>query len=350
MYKNLCLIYNTAMIEDFANKYSLKDYRINQFNELFYKQAINSFDELTTWPKDLREKLKKEIPFSTLKHIKDNYSSSGDTIKTEFKTEDGFPIESVLMQYEDGRNSVCVSCMSGCPVGCKFCATGKMGFNRNLTYREIVDQILHFQRLLSKKDKSVTNVVFMGMGEPMLNLENVQKAVEIINDPNKLSIGIRRVTISTVGYVPQMKEYFTDRHKPRLAVSLHAPNQEIREKLMPKISKLYPMNELFEFLDWYEKELNKRVTYEYILIKGINDQSEHAIELSKLLYNRLALVNIIRFNPSKVIPFEAPKEETVQRFVKILNNRGVNTTIRYRMGDKIGGACGQLHSSNSINA
>jgi 23S rRNA (adenine2503-C2)-methyltransferase len=240
--------------------------------------------------------------------------------------------------------------MSGCPVGCEFCATGKMGFNRNLTYREIVDQILHFQRLLSKKDKSVTNVLFMGMGEPMLNLENVQKAVEIINDPNKLSIGIRRVTISTVGYVPQMREYFTDRHKPRLAVSLHAPNQEIRKKLMPKISKLYPMNELFEFLDWYEKELNKRVTYEYILIKGINDQPEHAIEFSKLLYNRLALVNIIRFNPSKVIPFEAPKEETVQRFVKILNNRGVNTTIRYRMGDKIGGACGQLHSSNSINA
>jgi adenine C2-methylase RlmN of 23S rRNA A2503 and tRNA A37 len=127
VYKNLCLIYNTAMIKQFANKYSLKDYRINQFNEQFYKQVINSFDELTTWPKDLREKLKKEVSFSTLKHIKDNYSSSGDTIKTEFKTEDGFPIESVLMQYEDDRNSVCVSCMSGCPVGCEFCATGKMG-------------------------------------------------------------------------------------------------------------------------------------------------------------------------------------------------------------------------------
>jgi 23S rRNA (adenine2503-C2)-methyltransferase len=224
-----------------------------------------------------------------------------------------------------------------------------MGFNRNLTYREIVDQIMHFQRLLSKKNEGVTNVVFMGMGEPMLNLENVQKAVEIINDSNKLSIGIRRVTISTVGYVPQMREYFTDRCKPRLAVSLHAPNQKIREKLMPKISKLYPIDELFEFLAWYEKELNKRITYEYVLIKGINDQPEHAIEFSKLLYNRLALVNIIRFNPSKIIPFEAPTEETVQRFVKILNDRGINTTIRYRMGDKIGGACGQLHSTNSIN-
>jgi 23S rRNA (adenine2503-C2)-methyltransferase len=239
--------------------------------------------------------------------------------------------------------------MSGCPVGCEFCATGKMGFNRNLTYREIVDQIMHFQRLLSKKDESVTNVVFMGMGEPMLNLENVEKAVEIINDPKKLSIGIRRVTISTVGYVPQMREYFTDRHKPRLAISLHAPNQKIRERLMPKISKLHPMDELFDFLDWYEKKLNKRVTYEYTLIKGINDRSEHAIELSKLLYNRLAFVNIIRFNPSRVLPFKAPKEETVQRFVKILNNRDINTTIRYPMGDKISGACGQLHSANSLD-
>jgi 23S rRNA (adenine2503-C2)-methyltransferase len=239
--------------------------------------------------------------------------------------------------------------MSGCPVGCEFCATGKMGFNRNLTHREIIDQIMHFQRLLSKRDESVTNVVFMGMGEPMLNIDNVGKAVEIINDQDKLSIGIRRVTISTVGYVPQMREYFTDRHKPRLAISLHAPNQEIRKKIMPTISKLHPIDELIDFVDWYEKELNKRITYEYTLIKGINDSPDHAIELSKLLYNRLALVNVIRFNPSPCLPFESPKEEALQRFVKILNTRDINTTIRYSMGDKIGGACGQLHSVNSLN-
>jgi 23S rRNA (adenine2503-C2)-methyltransferase len=337
------------MIEDFANENNLKDYRVDQFNEQFYKHGITSFDELTTWPKDLREELKEQVDFSTLEHLKDNYSSTGDTIKTEFNTKDGFPIEAVLMQYNDGRNSVCVSCMSGCPVGCEFCATGKMGFNRSLTHREIIDQIMHFQRLLSKKNDSVTNVVFMGMGEPMLNIDNVEKAVEIINDPGKLSIGIRRVTISTVGYVPQMREYFTDRHKPRLAISLHAPNQEIRKKIMPTISKLHPIDELMEFVDWYEKELNKRITYEYTLIKGINDKPEHAIELSKLLYNKLALVNVIRFNPSPCLPFESPKEETLQRFVKILNNRDINTTIRYSMGDKIGGACGQLHSINCLN-
>lgn len=337
------------MIEDFANKNDIKDYRIDQFNEQFYKHAISSFDELTTWSKDLREKLKKEVTFSTLEHLKDNYSSTGDTIKTEFNTKDGFPIEAVLMEYEDGRNSVCVSCMSGCPVGCEFCATGKMGFNRNLTYREIIDQIMHFQRLLSKKNVSVTNVVFMGMGEPMLNIDNVEKAVEIINDPEKLSIGIRRVTISTVGYVPQMREYFTDRHRPRLAISLHAPNQDIRKKIMPTISKLHPLDELMEFADWYEKELNKRITYEYTLIKGINDKPDHAIELSKLLYQKLALVNVIRFNPSSCLPYESPKEETLRRFVKVLNNRDINTTVRYSMGDKIGGACGQLHSINTLD-
>ena len=343
------LIYNTTMIEDFANRNDLKNYRIEQFNEQFYKQAISSFDQLSTWPRDLRDKIGKEIEFSTIKHIKDNYSSTGDTIKTEFKTRDGFPIESVLMQYKGGRNSVCVSCMSGCPVGCKFCATGKMGFNRNLTDREIIDQIMHFQRALVKKGQSVSNIVFMGMGEPMLNLENVAKAVEVINNPMKLSIGIRRVTISTVGYVPQMREFFTQKHKPKLAISLHAPNQKIRERIMPTVSELHPIDELFEFVDWYEKELNKRITYEYTLIKGINDQPEHAIELSRLLFNRLALVNVIRFNPSRGLPFESPVEETLQRFTKILNTRGINTTIRYPMGDKIGGACGQLHSTNSLN-
>jgi 23S rRNA (adenine2503-C2)-methyltransferase len=239
--------------------------------------------------------------------------------------------------------------MSGCPVGCEFCATGKMGFNRNLTYREIIDQILYFQRLLYKKNKSVTNVVFMGMGEPMLNLDNVSKSVKIINHPKKLSIGIRRVTISTVGYVPQMREFFTDRHKPRLAISLHAPNQEIRKKIMPTISNQHPMDELFQFIDWYEDELNKRITYEYTLIKGINDQPDHAIELSKLLYKRLALVNVIRFNPSPGLPFESPNEDTLERFVKILNNRDINTTIRYSMGDDIGGACGQLHTADRLD-
>jgi 23S rRNA (adenine2503-C2)-methyltransferase len=338
------------MIEEFSKKNSLPSYRIDQFNNQYYQQGIDSFEELSTWPKDLREKLKEEMEFTTLEHVKDNYSSSGDTLKTQFKTKDGFGIESVLMQYNDGRNSVCVSCMSGCPVGCEFCATGKMGFNRNLTYREIIDQILYFQRLLYKKNKSVTNVVFMGMGEPMLNLDNVSKSVDIINHPQKMSIGIRRVTISTVGYVPQMREYFTDRHKPRLAISLHAPNQEVRKKIMPTISNQHPLDELFEFINWYEKGLNKRITYEYTLIKDINDKPDHAIELSKLLYKRLALVNVIRFNPSSGLPFESPNEDTLKRFVKILNNRDINTTIRYSMGDDIGGACGQLHTADRLNS
>lgn len=342
------------MIKDFIKDNKLKPYRINQFNNQYYRDLIDSFDELTTWPKDLREKLKEEICFSSLNHIRDNYSSNGSTIKTEFTTADGFPIESVLMQYEDRRNTVCVSCMSGCPVGCSFCATGMMGFNRNLTDREIVDQILYFQRLLKKKEKILTNIVFMGMGEPMLNIDNVDKAIKIINDKEKMSIGIRRVTISTVGYVPQMKEYFNNKHTPKLAISLHSSNQEIREKIMPTIAKLYTFKELFSFLDWYEENIKRRVTYEYTLMKGVNDKPEHAIELSKLLYNRLALVNIIKFNPFIGIDYEASNNKTMQRFTKILNERGIKNTIRYSMGEEISGACGQLssintHRSNIIN-
>ena len=337
------------MIEQFANAQNIPKYRIDQFNNQYYKQAILSFDELTTWPKDLRELLKQKIDFSALTHIKDHYSSDGKTIKTEFKTKDGFNIEAVLMQYKDGRNSVCVSCMSGCPVGCSFCATGTMGFNRNLSYREIIDQILHFQRILVPKNQRVTNIVYMGMGEPMLNIENVKKSIDIVNDKDKLGIGIRHVTISTVGYVPQLKKFFNKGYTSRLAISLHAPNQKLRTRIMPTISNLHPLEQLMNFSTWYEKTFNKRITYEYTLIKEVNDQPEHAIELSKLLFKRLALVNIIKFNPSKELKYKASSNKTVERFIKILNNRGIKTTIRYSMGKDIGGACGQLHSINSGN-
>jgi 23S rRNA (adenine2503-C2)-methyltransferase len=239
--------------------------------------------------------------------------------------------------------------MSGCPVGCSFCATGKMGFNRNLTHREIIDQIMHYQRMLIPKDKRVTNIVYMGMGEPMLNLENIEKSIDIVNDPDKLSIGIRHVTISSVGYVPQLKEFFSKGYNPRLALSLHSPTQELRKKIMPSISLLHPLEELMDFTKWFEERFNKRITYEYTLIKGVNDQPEHAIELSKLLYNKLALVNVIKFNPYKDLDYEAPSNNTVDRFIKILQNRGIEVTIRHSMGDDIGGACGQLHSSNSSN-
>ncbi len=337
------------MIDTFAKENNLPKYKIDQFNSQFYQNGIQSFDELTTWSKDLRELLKKDVAFTTLEHIKDNYSSDGDTIKTEFKTKDGFSIESVLMQYQDGRNSVCVSCMSGCPVGCSFCATGKMGFNRNLTHREIIDQIMHYQRILVPKGQRVTNVVYMGMGEPMLNLDNVEKSIDVVHSPEKLSIGSRHVTISTAGYVPQMKEFFSKGYNPRLAISLHAPNQELRQTIMPTVATLHPLVQLMEFTQWFEREFNKRITYEYTLIKGVNDQPEHAIELSQLLYGKLALVNVIKFNPYKELEYEAPSNNTLNRFTTVLNNRGIKTTIRYAMGDDIGGACGQLHSIDSID-
>ena len=255
------------------------------------------------------------------------------------------------MQYKDGRNSVCVSCMSGCPVGCKFCATGQMTYTRNLTHREIVDQILHYQRMLVKKGKRVSNIVFMGMGEPMLNLESIIHSIETINNGKKLGIGSKHITVSTVGYVPQLKKFVSKLPNIRIAISLHSPFQEIRESIMPTIAKLHPIDELMELVTWYENTYHNRITYEYTLMKDVNDRVEDAIELTKLLFRKNALVNIIKYNPSPFIKeFLPSNEENTQRFIKILNERGIHNTLRYSMGDKIGGACGQLHPINNINS
>jgi 23S rRNA (adenine2503-C2)-methyltransferase len=188
------------MFEDFVKENNLQSYRLKQLYQQYYRDDITSWDDLTTWPLDVREKLKETIPFSKLENFQEYVSKDGKTIKTLSFTEEGFPVETVLMKYPD-RNTVCVSSMSGCPVGCTFCATGQMGFNKNLDTQEIVDQILYFKRRLSKDDEKITNIVYMGMGEPMLNLENVARSIDILTDPEKVALGRRRITVSTVGYV-----------------------------------------------------------------------------------------------------------------------------------------------------
>ena len=240
------------MIEKFLKKKKVPSYKQKQFNELFYKHAISSFDELTTWSEELRSELRDEIPFSTLKEIRTEQSKNGNTTKVLFHTKDSFPVETVLMKYRDGRNSLCISCMSGCPVGCTFCATGQMGFNKNLSSREIIDQVLYFKRLLKKDGKKITNIIFMGMGEPMLNLKEVEKSIDVLTNEDKLALSPRRIVVSTVGYVPQMKEFLLDHgYMGKLAVSLHTPNQRLRERLMPIVAKENSLDELFYILDEY---------------------------------------------------------------------------------------------------
>lgn len=330
------------MFAEFIQKHELPGYRLRQLNQAFFKDLITSWDQLHTWPKALRAKLAEELSFFSLNEDRKFVSKREDTVKVLFRRKkDDQRIETVLMKHDDGRNTVCVSCMVGCPVNCQFCATGKMGFGGSLTAQEIVDQVMYFQRELAADDQRVTNVVFMGMGEPMLNLPEVQKAINTLTDADQLGLGARRITISTSGYIPQFKKLVADGFRGRVAISLHAPNQELRARLMP-VAKLFPLDKLMAALDDYVALTNKRITYEYIMIRNVNDQVEHAQQLVELFANRLAHINLIPYNPIKEESFERSLPEQIRKFTRVLGEYGINYTIRVTMGDDVNAACGQL--------
>lgn len=327
------------MLDIFAKEKNLQSFRINQFNKQYYQEYINSWEELTTWPKELREKLKVEIPFSRLKLQKLKESRSEGTQKALFTTEKGNFVESVLIKEGD-RNTVCVSCMSGCPVGCTFCATGQMGLDEVLDAHQIVDQVLFFARILKTSSKHITNIVYMGMGEPMLNLEHVPHSIQILTDKEKFGLSRRRVTISTSGYIPQLRKFLDMDLGVKVAISLHSPTQKLRDVLMPSVSKTNPLNELFRLLDEDVVRRNKRITYEYVLLKDVNDSLGDARELVELLKDRLALVNLINYNPTPNSTYK--RSENSEEFLEYLTNNGINATIRKSYGSDIEGACGQL--------
>lgn len=329
------------MIDTFAQDHGLPQFRLKQFNQAFYRDFVPSYDGITTWPKALRTELAAAVAFMSLTPEHSLVSKNGDTTKVVLRRQDGQRIETVLMQHRDDRNTVCVSCMVGCPVNCSFCATGKMGYRGSLSATEIVDQVLYFARLLHPQGKRITNVVFMGMGEPMLNREEVQRAVTILTDPDKFGLGQRRITVSTSGYIPQFRKFVADGFRGRVAISLHAPTQPLREQLMP-VAKIFPLADLMQVLDEYTQLTNKRISYEYIMIRRGNDQPDHAAELGALLHNRLAHVNLIPYNPIPGEPFERSPRESIRIFSETLDKYGVPHTVRVTMGDDIAAACGQL--------
>lgn len=346
------------MFKNFVEKHNLQNYRLDQLYQQYYKDCINSWDELTTWPIDLREKLKEEIPFSKLKDFNEYYSKDKRTVKSVAFTKEKYPVETVLMK-SGKRNTLCVSCMSGCSVGCTFCATGQMGFNKNLDSQEIIDQVLYFKRkfrsekdskqedttrptIQNNQDEKITNIVFMGMGEPMLNLENVTDVIGILNDEKRIAMGRRRITMSTVGYIQPLEKFLNKDLGVKIAISLHSPNQKLRESLMPTVAKDNHLEGLMSILVDFQKRTNKRITYEYLLIKGINDTDEHANELARLLEKQIVLVNLIRFNPSPGIVFEPSSKDAIENFQRILDSKGINNTLRQSFGNDIKAACGQL--------
>lgn len=317
-----------------------KPFRAAQVFDWIYQKDAPDFSAMTNLSKESREKLAKEFAFPILKLKKTQESEDFETVKFLWELPDGKLIESVLILSGD-RRTVCVSCQVGCPARCAFCASGKEGLMRNLSAAEIVEQVLHINRTLKAKGERVSHLVFMGMGEPMENYDAVVKAIQIFHAEEGLHISQRRITVSTVGVVEGIHKLADEEIAVNLVLSLHAPNQHIRKKIIPYARK-YPFEEVLLAMEFYAKKTKRDITYEYTLMAGINDQMEHAEELAALLRDKQCTVNLIPYNPVDGLHLQRPKRDTIERFREILEHAGIPTTWRYTKGKDIAAACGQL--------
>ncbi len=323
-------------IEDLVLSLKASKFRAKQIHNWIYLKSVSSIDEMTDLSKQFREDFK-QIAQVTDTKIKVKQVSSDGTIKYLVEYPDGECVETVLMRFDNRANlTACVSSQIGCAVNCSFCATGKRGFIRNLTYKEIVEQVLTIQRDTGLK---ITNVVFMGQGEPLLNLDNVLKALDIFN--NDFQIGARRITVSTSGIIPQIKKLAEKELQSTLAISLHASNHAVRREIMP-IENKYPINELVDALKYYVEKTGRRITVEYILIKGLNCTIESAKELSHLLHDLKCNINLIPYNPVVKTEYSKPTNNEIMKFKYLLEHSGKKVTVRLERGSDIDAACGQL--------
>ena len=327
-------------------------FRAKQIYEWIYKKNAKSFDEMSNLPKDIRENLKGEFQIDPLSCVRSEISKDG-SIKYLFKLHDGKTIESVLLPMKDeildqngkvekhARYTICVSSQVGCKMGCSFCLTAKGGFIRNLSAGEIVGQILWIKRENNIPYERRVNIVYMGMGEPLDNLNNVSKAINILKDNDGLAIGARRQTISTSGLATQIKKLGEMDLGVLLAISLHAVTDELREKLMP-VNRAYNIASVMDAVRQFPIDMRKRVMFEYLIMDKINDNLSDAKALVKLLHGIKAKVNLILFNPHEGSPYQRPSQENVEKFRDYLQSRGVTCTIRQSKGLDISAACGQL--------
>ncbi len=311
-------------------------FRARQVHNWIYHKSVSTIDEMTDLSLKFREELKKIAKVSDVK-IKVKQESVDGTLKYLIEYPDGECVETVLMRFDNRANlTACVSSQVGCAVNCSFCATGKRGFIRNLTYKEIIEQVLTIQRDTGLK---VTNVVFMGQGEPLLNLDNVIKAMHIFND--NFQIGARRITVSTSGIVPQIYKLADIDMQSTLAISLHAPNHEIRRQLM-QIEDKYNMDELKKALKFYIEKTGRRITVEYLLIKNLNDTVAAAKELAEYLRDIKCNINLIPYNPTAENDYQRPTNNSIMKFKYLLEHSGKKVTVRLERGADIDAACGQL--------
>lgn len=336
-------IHDEEAIKKFFSWQKIPLFRYAQIENALYKNFVFDFEAMQTIPKTLREQLIENFFFFSLTCYEKISSENGQTTKILFKTSDGFFVESVIMRHLTGRNTLCISCQAGCAMGCSFCATGKLGLQRNLTFYEIVEQVMFAAKLLNEEGVILRNVVYMGMGEPFLNYENVKKSIQIICEQKKLNLANRRVTVSSCGIIPWIQAFMNDFSQTSLAISLHAPNDEVRNMMM-SVNKKYPLADLMQTLLEYEKKTNKRIFYEYIMIQWVNDSLALATELAQLLEWRLAHVNFIPYNSweGRGGTYKAPSRIIIENFQRTLEKYGIPSTIRATMGDDIDAACWQL--------
>ncbi|NMD69456.1 23S rRNA (adenine(2503)-C(2))-methyltransferase RlmN [Bacillus sp. DNRA2] len=336
-------IYSLRLMEikEWLTEQGEKPFRAGQIYDWLYKKRVSSFEEMSNLSKGLRDKLGEHFVLTTLKTIVQQTSSDG-TIKFLFELKDGFSIETVLMRHDYG-NSVCVTTQVGCRIGCTFCASTLGGLKRNLEAGEIVAQVVKVQQALDETEERVSSIVIMGIGEPFDNYDNMLSFLKICNSEEGLNIGARHITVSTSGIVPKIYQFADENMQINFAISLHAPNTEIRSRLMP-INRAYQLSDLMKAVRYYIEKTGRRVSFEYGLFGGVNDRVEHAEELAKLIKGIKCHVNLIPVNYVPERDYVRTPRNQIFEFEKTLKKHGINVTIRREHGHDIDAACGQLRA------
>ena len=332
-------IYNLTLndLEEYFVSIGEKKFKGQQVFDWLYRKKVKSFDEMTNLKKEIIEVLKNNFEMNTISITK--VEKDIDVSKYLFRLKDDEKVEAVLMDHLYG-NSLCISTQVGCNMGCKFCESGRLKKIRNLETHEMIEQVLKVEEECGKR---ISHIVIMGIGEPFDNYDNLIKFIEIVNNPKGLELGSRHITVSTCGLVPKIKEFTELPYQVNLAISLHAPNNTIRDMIMP-VNKAYPLDVLIPTLKDYIAKTNRRVTFEYILLDGINDTEECALELANLVKGMNCYINLIPYNETNNISYKRTKKENISKFYDILKKSRVNVTIRREYGSKISAACGQLRS------
>lgn len=327
-------------LKEFFKQQGHPSFHAKQMIDWIYQKNVLDWEQMTNLSKSLREELASKLQPGLLEPVRVQESTDLQTYKFLWKLRDQSLVESVLI-FSGDRRTICVSSQVGCPARCAFCASGKQGFLRNLRPGEIVEQLIRTNQWLAARNERITHVVYMGMGEPFKNYDSVLRSIHMITHPDCLKLSQRRITVSTVGVVEGIKRFTEENLQVNLVLSLHAPNQHIRQKIIPYARK-YPLDDILSAMDDYSKKTKRDVTFEYTLIAGINDHPDHAHELAHLLKNRQCTVNLIPYNPVPGLKLKRPEKKAIKQFRSVLFGSRIVNTCRYTKGDDIAAACGQL--------